>query len=72
MLGGRFVPNRIFRGRIVETLRDHHEGLASDRIGSEIAADWNEEHREWLDGLLKGLVRDSMVQKKKEKYLLSD
>lgn len=73
MLGGRFIPNRIFRGRIVEALRDHHSGLSFERIGAEICVDWNmDDHKEWLKGLLAGLVRDSMIQKKRNIYLLAE
>ena len=72
MLGGKYIPNRIFRGRIVEALRDAHKGLSFDRIGSEICVDWNvAEHRVWLQGLLDGLVRDSMVMKHRGGYALA-
>lgn len=72
MLGGKYIPNRIFRGRIVEALRDAHTGLPFERIGSEICVDWNvDEHRVWLEGLLDGLIRDSMVMKHHTKYELA-
>ncbi len=72
-MSGKFIPNRIFRGKIVETLRDAKAGLNSEKIGAEIAVDWNpKEHREWLQGLLKNLVRDMMIQKRGARYMLSE
>ena len=71
VIAGRFVPNRIFRGKIVEALRDNPKGLSTDSIGTHIAVDWEAAHREWLDSLLRALVRDSLVQKKRGVYVLS-
>ncbi len=71
--GGKFIPNRIFRGRIVDVLRDAENGLDEQKIGSSICLDWDEaEHLEWLRGLLKGLVRDEMVVLREKNYVLKD
>ncbi len=71
MVGTSFVPNRIFRGRIVEVLRDHDRGLSPAGIGPLISKDWDEkEHRTWLKGLLQKLVKDALLIEKKDRYLL--
>ncbi|MBI5156229.1 hypothetical protein HZA45_03075, partial [Candidatus Peregrinibacteria bacterium] len=62
VIGSRFVPNRIIRGRIIEALRDAKKGLTFQRIGKEVCMDWNpDEHRGWLEGLLYKLAKDEMI-----------
>ncbi len=71
-VGGKHIPNRIFRGRIVESLRDAKAGLTSDQIGANISVDWDpSEHREWLQSLLKKLTVDRLIDQKGKKYLLA-
>jgi len=71
-VGGKHIPNRIFRGRIVESLRDAKAGLTTEQIGSHISVDWNpEEHREWLQSLLKKLTVDRLIDAKGKKYVLA-
>jgi len=71
-VGGTFVPNRIFRGRIVEQLRDTQEGMALADIGAHISVDWSERlHKKWLRELLEKLEKDGMVARKKNRYLLA-
>jgi A/G-specific adenine glycosylase len=73
-VGSTFVPNRIFRGRIVEALRDAPKGLTLEAIGQHVCIDWSpSEHDEWLRSLLSALVRDRLVrsnEKKREIYAL--
>lgn len=71
MSGGKFVPNRIFRGRVVDVLRDHPQGLTSDRIGEWISSDYRAELKPWVDQLIKKLVQDRMLQKQGKKYVLA-
>ena len=72
MLGGRFIPNRIFRGKIVEELRDAENGLTQDQIGSRIAIDWTlGDHRAWLAKLIADLERDRIVKTSRSRVLLS-
>jgi adenine-specific DNA glycosylase len=71
-VGGKHIPNRIFRGRIVESLRDAKAGLTTEQIGANISVDWNPtEHREWLQSLLKKLTVDRLIDKRKRKYVLA-
>jgi len=73
MTSGRHIPNRIFRGRIVEALRDAKEGLVIDEIGPIIAIDWNTpKDHEWLLMILERLIKDRMIVLKDAVYVLSE
>ena len=62
-MGGRFVPNRIVRGKIVDLLRDHPRGLTLAGIGREICLDWlAREHTGWLRGILDALEKEELIQ----------
>ncbi len=69
-VGSTFVPNRIFRGRVVEALRDAPKGLALETIGKEVAIDWSKEHKPWLQKLINKLVQDSLVAREGTRYAL--
>ncbi len=72
-IAGRFVPNRIIRGRIVEFLRDHHLGASINNIGAHACIDWDAKgHGRWLQQLLEKLQRDGMVSEKKGAWKLAD
>lgn len=63
IMAGRFIPNRIFRGRIIEELRDVQRGLSAEDIGSRIAADWSfDDHRMWLSTLMENLMNDGLIE----------
>lgn len=72
MMAGKLIPNRIFRGRIVETLRDAKKALDVERIGELAIADWPvEQPREWLVTLLEKLAKDGLIEKTvKKQYRL--
>lgn len=71
VVAGKHIPNRIFRGRVVDALRDAHHGLVLSDIGARISVDWNpKEHREWLQSLLMKLEKDGMIRKRGLKYVL--
>jgi len=71
LVGSAFIPNRIFRGRIVEQLRDAHQGLTLPDIGARISVDWNAElHHAWLQDVLDKLIKDQMIERKAKKFLL--
>jgi len=73
IMAGRYIPNRIFRGRIIEELRDVQRGLSAEDIGSRIATDWSfEDHKPWLSGLIDGLKRDNLVRETSGKISLKD
>lgn len=72
-VGSTYIPNRIFRGRIVEELRDEPSGLQMHEIGSRICIDWSPaEHQVWLQGLVEKLTRDSLVRQQQGKILLAE
>lgn len=63
VIGGKFTPNRIVRGRIVEALRDAPKGMTLEELGSHVAIDWNVQmHRPWLRAIVEKLMKDRMVQ----------
>jgi A/G-specific adenine glycosylase len=74
LVGSTFVPNRIFRGRVVEALRDAPKGLSVGELGRHVCIDWSSaEHDEWLRGIVSGLVRDKLIRshaKKRDTYCL--
>ncbi len=70
MVGSTYIPNRIFRGKIVEALRDAQEGLTEEEIGRQICIDWNPELRPWLNSLVKKLVQDKLLHEGLNKYHL--
>ncbi|MDB4978989.1 MAG: hypothetical protein JWM56_1175 [Candidatus Peribacteria bacterium] len=73
LVGSVFIPNRIFRGRIVETLRDSSGGMSLQEIGSIITVDWSfDDHSVWLSGLLVKLEKDEMVKKMGEVFVLAE
>jgi A/G-specific adenine glycosylase len=61
--GRKGVPNRIYRGRIVEELRRHDGGPASlSRLGIRIMPGFENRDRAWLLRLLKALEKDGVVR----------
>ncbi len=72
LVGSKFIPNRIFRGKIVEALRDAEKGLPLEKIGREVCIDWAKEHKPWLQNLIKKLVQDGLLAKESERYVLAD
>lgn len=71
MVGSTYIPNRIFRGRIVEALRDADVPLDAETIGQQVCIDWADEHREWLQGLVDKLVKDALIARAGDGYVLS-
>lgn len=62
MVGAKYIPNRIFRGKVVEELRDEEGGLSVSEIGQRICIDWQEaEHLEWLRKIIEALKKDHLV-----------
>ncbi|MDD5751381.1 MAG: hypothetical protein PHS73_02575 [Candidatus Peribacteraceae bacterium] len=73
IIRGRFTPNRIIRGRIVEALRDARQGLPLDIIGRTVCTDWSKKrHQEWLSEIVEKLKRDKLITCKRKKYILAD
>lgn len=72
-VGSVYIPNRIFRGRVVEQLRDTHEGLSLTDIGKRISVDWNTRvHKKWLQGILERLEKDRMIVSHRKTYRLAE
>lgn len=58
------LPNRIYRGRIVERLRHSsgRSGIRAVEIGEAIHPRFARRHRAWLRQLLEGLARDGILR----------
>ncbi len=72
-VGARYIPNRIFRGKVVEELRDAKNGRTLSELGKEICIDWSPaHHKEWLSGIIHALTRDGILAKKGTKFVLAE
>ncbi len=72
LISGRFTPNRLVRGRLIEALRDHPQGLTALELGPHAASDWNAgEHALWLEAILSKLMRDGMVEQHGPQFRLA-
>lgn len=70
-VGTTYVPNRIFRGRIIDALRDHSKGLKIGEIAQWISPDAGQEPKGWLEGLIKKLEQERLIQQKNGTYVLT-
>jgi A/G-specific adenine glycosylase len=57
------VPNRIYRGRIIEELRQDHgrRTISMSRLGRRIYPAFSAQHASWLLSLLKALEKDGLI-----------
>ncbi len=58
------IPNRMYRGRIVEALRQTKgaRSLRADQLGKRIHSSFGRRHTTWLRDLLSGLQEDGLIQ----------
>lgn len=70
-VGSTFIPNRIFRGKVIEQLRDQ-SGMTLDQIGREVCLDWSADHVDWLQGIVDALKKDHLVKVQCGKIVLVD
>ena len=71
---GRFIPNRIFRGRIVEFVRKNNgKEILMEALGKVIQKDYTQKDQEWLLMLCEGLKKDQLLtcRKNESRLLLS-
>lgn len=60
------LPDRIYRGRIIELLRGRDwPALEIDGLGEGVKEGFSSEDRAWLVGLLQRLERDGLVKRGK-------
>lgn len=72
-MGGKYIPNRIFRGKVVEALRNTKSGLTLESIGKEVCIDWDStKHTKWLEGVITDLMKDDIIAQKHERHVLKD
>jgi A/G-specific adenine glycosylase len=62
--GRNGIPNRIYRGKAIDILRDLKPGksMSSLSLARKIATDFSERDRPWFRSLLESLERDGMVR----------
>lgn len=62
--GRNGIPNRIYRGKAVEILRDLRPGtsMSSSSLARRILSGYGERDERWFHALLKGLERDGLVR----------
>jgi len=64
---GKFIPNRIFRGRIVEFVRQNEgKKVTVEELGKWIKEDYTSKEREWLLRLVEKLAKEGMIHLKTE------
>jgi len=69
-IDGKFIPNRIIRGRVVQQLRIFNDGRTLEQLGEAVCSDWNPQHEQWLQRIMKKLEKDNLIIKKNKKYHL--
>lgn len=66
------VPNRIYRGRVIESLRAGSLSEARlDGLGRKIREAYGVSDRPWLENVLKGLEKDGLVERKDGRWRLA-
>ncbi|MGB2869951.1 MAG: A/G-specific adenine glycosylase [Bacteroidota bacterium] len=62
--GRNGIPNRIYRGRIVETLRNisARNSISLDYLASQVKPNFTQRDRPWLSRVLAGLQKDGLVR----------
>lgn len=55
------VPNRIYRGRIVDVLRTSRRPLQIREIGRKVVPTFSSRHGAWLRRLIEGLLSDGLI-----------
>ena len=65
---GKIVPNRIYRGRIIETLRHHdrRRNLRTDTLARAIHPRYGRNQKQWLESLLAGLEKDGLIKRSRK------
>ncbi len=63
------VPNRMYRGRIVEALRSARAGMTARALGERIYPGFSAREFRWLESLLSALERDGLVSVMRGKTL---
>lgn len=71
LVGSAFIPNRIFRGKVVEELRDADNGLSLRDLGQRVCIDWSPAaHEDWLKEIVERLCKDEFLTRQGSRYLL--
>ncbi len=55
------LPNRLYRGRIIELLRGERRGMTPRRLGTMVRTGFASRHHPWMRSLLGALQRDGLI-----------
>ena len=66
----RGEPRRLWRGRVVASLRDHPKGLTPAAIVRDVFGSVDTEEQVFVRELLQLLLKDGMVEKTAQRYHL--
>ncbi len=55
------IPNRMYRGRIIEVLRGSRRSMTVADVAERIYKGFSKKHERWLTSLISGLERDGLV-----------
>jgi A/G-specific adenine glycosylase len=69
-IDGKFIPNRIIRGRIVQQLRQFKAGRTFEQLGEAVCSDWGPQHAKWLQTILDKLIIDKLLMREKNTFKL--
>ena len=58
---GKHIPNRIFRGRIVEFARSQHDFMSLSYFGKAIKKDYSNADESWLLDLCGKLSKEKLI-----------
>jgi hypothetical protein len=60
------LPNRLYRGKIIEHLRVGTRALSHRELGRKILRGYSRKHEPWLISLLAALERDGLISVRKD------
>jgi A/G-specific adenine glycosylase len=55
------IPHRVYRGMVIELLRDNRRGLPVGEVGKRIYNGFSKRHERWLTLLVNNLERDGLI-----------
>jgi A/G-specific adenine glycosylase len=61
-------PRRIWRGKILQYLHTQPKGATLQAIGRHLQADWQDSRLEWLDSVIRTMIKDQLIQTKGNRF----
>lgn len=57
-------PRRIWRGKILQYLHTQPKGATLQAIGQHLQSDWQDSRLDWLDSIVRTMLKDQLIQRK--------